>query len=266
MKRSLNILATVAILALTTACTRIETGEVGLRKGLDKQISSVELLPGSFNQTLIGSVLTFPVKDVAVNVNDLTPPAKDNSTMADFDATVIYSINPKGVSDLYTNKSSSFHTEVKGDVYLMYNYIYQLARNASYIAARKYEALEMNDNRQNIEQTIAAEMRTKLVEEKLDGIINITQVQVRSMLPAASVVASANELVKAKNAFAQKSVEVQTAMKEAERIQALNANKGAIEYMNANSIATIAEAVKLGKVNTIILPMDFKGIVNVGNK
>lgn len=266
MKRTILTLASVAVLVLATGCTRIETGEVGLRKGVDKQISSEELLPGSFNQTLFGSVLTFPVKDVSVAVNDLTPPAKDNSTMADFDATVIYSINPKGVSDLYVNKASTFHTTFEGDVYLMYNYVYQLARNAAYIATRKYEALQMNDNRQNIEADIASEMRKKLVEEKLDGILTITQVQVRSMLPAAIVVASANELVKAKNALEQKEVEVRTARKEAERIEALNANKGAIDYMNASSMATIAEAVKLGKVNTIILPVDFKGIVNVGNK
>ena len=36
--------------------TRIETGEVGIRIGFDKQIQPGELPPGSFNQTLIGSV------------------------------------------------------------------------------------------------------------------------------------------------------------------------------------------------------------------
>ena len=58
---------------LATGCTRIETGEVGLRVGFDKQVSGNELLPGSFNQTLVGSVLTFPIKDVTVKVEDMTP-------------------------------------------------------------------------------------------------------------------------------------------------------------------------------------------------
>jgi hypothetical protein len=33
--------------------------------------------------------------------------------------------------------------------------------------------------------------------------------------------------------------------------------------MEATALVTIAEAVQAGKVNTIIVPYDFKGIVNV---
>jgi hypothetical protein len=35
-----------------------------------------------------------------------------------------------------------------------------------------------------------------------------------------------------------------------------------IAYMDAQSRQTIANAINNGKVNTIILPMDFKGLVN----
>ena len=56
-----------------------------------------------------------------------------------------------------------------------------------------------------------------------------------------------------------------TAEAEARRMQAL-ANQGAqsIAYMQARAQADIAEGVKNGKVQTIIVPMDFKGMVNVG--
>mgnify|MGYP000394381265 FL=1 len=83
MKRLLT-LGILAGAVLMTGCTRIETGEVGLRVGFDKQVKNDELLPGSFNQTIIGDVLTFPVKEVAVKVDDITPQASDNSTMKDF--------------------------------------------------------------------------------------------------------------------------------------------------------------------------------------
>ena len=59
MKQRSTLLVLASALALA-GCTRIETGEVGLRVGIDKQISGTELLPGSFNQTLVGDVLTFP--------------------------------------------------------------------------------------------------------------------------------------------------------------------------------------------------------------
>lgn len=64
------------------------------------------------------------------------------------------------------------------------------------------------------------------------------------------------------NELKTKEVEVQTAKKEAERIAALNANAGAIGYMNAMANMKIADGVANGKVTSIIVPYDFKGIVN----
>ncbi len=258
-----SVLIILMLALMSQSCTRIETGEVGIRIGFDKQISPGELLPGSFNQTFVGSVLTFPVKDVSVRVEDMTPLAKDNSTMKDFDALVIYNLNPQSVSELYVSKNKSFHEQYDGDIYLMYNYVHQAARNAIYKSARKYDALEMNDSRQAIELEVKELMQASFAAEGLDGSITINQVLVRVIMPADSVVASANELVRSKNEYKQKEVEVQTAKKEAERIAALNANKGAIEYMAAMANMKIAEAIAAGKVNTIVIPMDFKGMVNV---
>jgi regulator of protease activity HflC (stomatin/prohibitin superfamily) len=258
-------LSMVAAAVFMTGCTRVETGEVGVRVGFDKQVKEGELLPGSFNQTLVGDVITFPIKDVNVKLDDMTPVAKDNSTMKDFDAVVIYNINQAQVAELYSQKSKAFHAKHQGDIYLMYNYIVQAARNAIYKEARKYEALDMADNRQQMEQAIRETIIKSLAEEKLDGSIIIGQVLIRNIVPADSVVESANALVRAKNEFKQKEVEVKTAEAEARRMQAL-ANQGAqsIAYMQARAQADIAEGVKNGKVQTIIVPMDFKGMVNVG--
>lgn len=261
MKR-VATLSLVAAAVLATGCTRIETGEVGVRVGFDKQIQQGELLPGSFNQVIIGDVLTFPIKDVNVKLDDMTPLAKDNSTMKDFDAIVIYNINQAQVSELYSTKSKAFHAYHNGDTYLMYNYITQTARNAVYKATRDYEALEMGDNRQAIEGKIRELMIKSLADEKLDGSITITQVLVRNIVPADSVVESANALVRAKNEFKQKEVEVKTAEAEARRMAAL-ANQGSqsIAYMQAKSQLNISEAVKEGKVQTIIIPSNMTSLM-----
>jgi hypothetical protein len=219
MKR-VAIFGILAVAVLATGCTRIETGEVGLRVGFDKQVKNEELLPGSFNQILIGDVLTFPVKEVAVKVDDLTPQAKDNSTMKDFDLLVIYNINQTQIAELYNSKNKSFHAQHNGDTYLMYNYIFNAARNATYKAARKYEALDMGDNRSAIEQEVRETITKTLADEKLDGTITITQVLVRNILPADSIVASANELVKAKNELKTEEIKVATAKKRNESMQA----------------------------------------------
>jgi len=262
MNRLFKLSAVVAAVALTSACTRIETGEVGVRVGFDKQVQSGELLPGSFNQTLIGDVLTFPIKDVNVKLDDMTPVAKDNSTMKDFDAVVIYNINQAQVAELYSTKSQAFHARHNGDIYLMYNYIVQNARNAIYKEARKYEALDMADSRQAMESAIKEQIQKSLADEKLDGSLIVSQVLIRNIVPADSVVASANELVRAKNELKQKEVEVKTAKMEAERMQALS-NQGAqsIAYMQAQAMMNISEGIKNGRVQTIVVPANFNALM-----
>lgn len=261
MKRFITM-AMLAAAVLATGCTRIETGEVGVRVGFDKQVKPGELMPGSFNQTLIGDVITFPVKDVSVEVNDLTPVAKDNSTMADFDMTVIYNINPSQVAELYSTKSQSFHVRGKSDTYLMMNYISQTSRNAVYKVARDYEALDMNDNRQAMEQKVREIVSASLKDEKLDGAVTISQVQIRKMQPAQAVIDSANALVRAKNEFKQKEVEVKTAEAEARRMAALaNQSSQSIQYMQAQAALNISEGIKNGKVNTIVVPASFNALM-----
>ena len=261
MKRILS-LSILAAAVLATGCTRIETGEVGVRVDAYKQVQAGELLPGSINQTIIGDVLTFPIKDVNVSLNDMTPVAKDNSTMKDFDAVVVYNINPAQVAELYSTKNKSFHAEFKGDTYVMYNYIVQNARNAIYKAARKFEALDMADNRTEMENLIKDEITRNLAEEKLDGSIAISQVMVRSVVPADSVVESANALVRSKNELKQKEVEVKTAEAESRRMSALANNSGAsIAFMQAQAMLNISEGIKNGQVQTIVVPSNFNALM-----
>ena len=248
MKRILT-LSVLAAALLATGCTRIETGEVGLRVGFDKQVNTGELLPGSFNQTVIGTVITFPVKEISVKVENMTPLAKDNSTMKDFDALITYNINQAQVAEIYNSKNRSFHAIDDGDVYLMYNYIFNAARNAIYKSARKYEALDMADSRQAMETEIKEQITRILAEEKLDGTIMIGQVLIRNIVPADSVVASANELVKAKNEFKTEEVKVATAKK---RNESMQANPMAIPLLKAE-----AEAEAMRKLPDAIA--NFKG-------
>jgi regulator of protease activity HflC (stomatin/prohibitin superfamily) len=262
MSRLLKISVIAAAVALTSACARIETGEVGVRVGFDKQVQPGELLPGTFNQTIVGSVLTFPVKDVNVVLQDMTPVAKDNSTMKDLDAVVVYNINPQSVAELYSTKNKSFHAESGGDTYVMYNYIVQNARNAIYKAARKYEALDMADNRTDMESFIKDEIQRNLAEEKLDGSITITQVMIRNVMPSDTVVESANALVRAKNELKQKEVEVKTAEAESRRMAALANNSGAsIAFMQAQAMLNISEGIKNGQVQTIVVPSNFNALM-----
>jgi regulator of protease activity HflC (stomatin/prohibitin superfamily) len=262
MKRLMILGITIITLS---ACERIETGEVGLRVGFDKQVNTVELQPGSFNQTLIGSVLTFPVRDIALALDDMHPQTADNSTLDDMDITVIYSINPAAVGELYTTKSRAFHArDDHNDILLMYNYLTTVSRSAAYKAAAKHDALKTISARAEVEADTAKYITAALADEKLDTSLSITKVQVRNVQPAKNIIASANAVITAQNNLKAKQVEVDIAKKEAERLTLLSSNKQNVRYMEAKALQDIAEGVREGKVQSIVVPYDFRGIINVG--
>lgn len=263
MKRILTA-SILAAAVLATGCTRIETGTVGLRVNMSNVVEPQELQPGSWNQTLVGHVLEFPVRSIQVAWNNLTPQTADNSTLKDFDVAMVYDINPTAVSDIWINQSRSFHTYEKGEYYLMHNYMAQLLNSASVKAVRKYNALSVADNRSNIENDIKSIVDKMLEEEDLKKAITVSQVRVANATPADDIVASANAAVRAQSDLKTKQVEVEIAKQEAQRIQTLNSNSQAIPYMNAMANMEIAKAVREGKVNSIVIPADFKGMLSVG--
>lgn len=264
-RRAGSVLMLVFFGLMATGCTRIETGEVGVRVNLSKEIEPGELQPGSWNQTLIGSVLTFPVRDITVALENKTPLTADNSALADFDVSVVYSINPSAVAELYSTKARSFHNiEKDGDWVLMANYIATLVNNAAYKAVRQYRALEVADNRAKLEQEILSGVGEALAAEKLDHSITLTAVQIRNVQPNAEILKAATDYVRAQNELRVKETEVAIARKEAERMAALSQNSSqSIAFMNAQAQLKIAEAIAAGKVNTIVVPMDFKGMLSV---
>jgi len=259
-------LVMLAAIGLSGCFTRIQTGEIGVRVNMSREIQGAELPPGSWNQTLVGDVLTFPVKDITINIDNKQPMTSENTALADFDMTIVYSINPSAVAELYGSKSKAFHAydEKEKDTLLMYNYMVTLVNNAAYKVIRNYSNLQAADNRQKIEQEIRDAVHKQLVDEKLDGALSLSGVQVRSILPNKTILDSATELVASQNALKVKENEVKIAEAEARRMKALAENSGqSIAYMNAQALASIAEGVKNGKVQSIVVPYDFKGLIQV---
>lgn len=261
MKNFKMLLAVGMMVASVSACTRISTGEVGIRVDASNQIQNEELRPGSWNQTLIGSVLEFPVKDIVVDLENKTPLAADNSALQDFDITVVYNVNPSSVAELYSTKSRSFHTIGNEGILLMAAYMQTLVNNAAYKIVRKYNSLEVTDNRPKIEQEIREVVLEQLKTENLDKALSLSVVQVKSILPNAEILKSATATVKAQNELKVKTTEVEIAKKEAERMAALaNNSQASIAYMNAQAALNISEGVRNGKVNTIIVPSNFTSL------
>lgn len=260
IKKTIAILAAVLTLS---ACTRIETGEVGLRVDMSRQVQGEELHPGSWNQTVIGSVLEFPVRDIPIVIENKQPQTADNTTLSDFDMTIVYSITPSCVSQMWSEKSKSFHSNSEEGILLMYNFVGTSANNAAYKAVRKHRAIEVTDKRQVIEEEIRATTAEAFRGEKLENCLTVTTVQVRNMVPPQTILDSANAAVASQYALKVKENEVLIAEAEARRMKALSEDSGSsIAYMDAQARLNISEGVKQGKVQTIVVPADFKGIVS----
>ena len=147
------------------------------------------------------------------------------------------------------------------------NYMLNLVNNASYKVVREYKALDVADNRANIELAIRENVNAQLKEEKLDDKIQLSVVQIRNIQPNKDILNAATQYVKAQNELKIKNTEVEIAKKESERMAALATNSGqSIAYMQAQANMLIAQGIREGKVQTIVVPMDFRGIVNVSTK
>lgn len=263
----INTFLAVLALLFTTACTRIETGEVGLRLNASKQIEGNELLEGSWNQVFVGDVLTFPVRDIALQMSDLKPITVENTPVGDLDFTVIYNINPTSVSDLWAKKSRSFHTfdSERNDWLLMNAYMKTTANNAAQKVVSSQEMLKLQANREGIEAALRNAVEAQLAKDKFNDSITISSVRVQALTPNASILEAATKTVRAEQELKTAAAQTELAKQEALRQQALAANsEKTISYMDAESRKIIAQAIANGKVQTIILPMDFKGLVNTG--
>jgi hypothetical protein len=93
----------------------------------------------------------------------------------------------------------------------------------------------------------------------------VHQVFIKTLNIDPKLLDSARAVITAQNEYTQKVTEVRTAQKEAERMDALSRQGGPafVNLLNAQANMKMAEAVAAGKVHTIVVPYDFKGIVNV---
>jgi len=263
ISRWFGILAMSVALVFSSGCTRIEDGKIGVRMTANGTIEQGELQTG-WHQSMIGSIYEFPIRDISLAVDNMNPLTSENTALADFDFTVIYSVNPASVAELYKGKSRSFHAvdDKSKDVYLMYNYMQTLVRNAAYKAVREFKSLEAADNRPSIEAKIRENILQSLKDEKLQNDLIIQGVQVRNISPNKEILDSSTALVRSQNDLKVKQNEIAIAKAEAERQAALAQNAGqSISYMDAQARLMIAEAIKNGKVQTIIVPSNMTSLM-----
>jgi len=199
--KGFNVKKLLALLSLAVAlgaCTKIETGEVGLRKDYSGTVETEPVGVG-LHGTLFSSVLVFSAKEVLVPVKGLHPITADKLPMEDVDIQFTYSVVPSAIPTLYTKYSASYHIEENGDIYPMRGMVEQFVRSAVSDAIAKYPALQVNDKRAEITGLITQDVQAKLAKEGLDKEVTVGQIVFTNVSIPAAIVASTQAAVQAQN-------------------------------------------------------------------
>ena len=95
-----------AMIAFSAAYT-VETGNVAVERTLGKVNHEEQLQGLNFKMPFLTSKQEFSAKEIAIDINDLTPKAADNLSLKDLDVSVFYRVPQERVSELYVKYASA---------------------------------------------------------------------------------------------------------------------------------------------------------------
>lgn len=208
-----KILLALFVLALS-ACTRIDTGNVGVEKTMG-QVKLEELTPGVY-VTLFKTVHEFTAKELAMQLNDMKPKTRDNLFMEDFDIDVYFRINPAKIADLSVKYQGDLEEDKNGDYIAAWGRVFRTAREAAYNTASQFDALAMNQSRNEMAAQLIKTMQAELNKNDPDTF-TITDVNIRSLVTDRKIEQSNQANAEMQNKINQKAKEIELAKQEAER-------------------------------------------------
>lgn len=175
--------------AFLSACTQIDTGNVGVERTLGS-VKPTTLPPGVY-LTLFKTVDEFTAKEVPLSLSDLKPKSRDNLTMSDVDIDVYFKVNPERMATLYIKYQGDVSPVLKpgnagelietGDEIVGMGRVLREARESVYRAIASFDATTMHLKRDEISNTVRSVLQNEL--NKTDpGSFEITNVNVRSLV------------------------------------------------------------------------------------
>ena len=210
------VLLIVLAVAFAGVAGTIGTGNVGVRTTLGV-ISAAEIGPGIYLKwPIISSVEEFSAKEIAIDLNDLTPKAKDNLSLRDFDVTVYYHVKDSAIAELQTKYAGQSMRAPEGGYYLpAFELVFRVARNVAYEEIARVDSLVMHTRRDQLADAIKTDMQAEL--EKADlGVFGVTRVVIRSVITDPSIEEAIRAAVANQKKLEAMAVQTEIAKKEAE--------------------------------------------------
>ena len=207
-------LLAIAIIAFMSAYT-VETGNVAVERTLGKVNHEEQLQGLNFKMPFLTTKQEFSSKEIAIDINDLTPKAADNLSLKDLDVSVFYRVPQDRISELYVKYASASGRGPDGIYLPAYGLVFREARSSIYEQVSQIDSLQLHKQRATLQNAVLDELQDRL--NRTDpGDIQITRVVVRALNTDPSIEAAIREAVEAEKRLEAKQVQVEIAKKDAE--------------------------------------------------
>ena len=270
------MLIVVALALGLGAFGTIATGNVGVRTTFGV-ISQNEVGPGVYVKwPVISTVEEFSAKELAIDLTDLTPKAKDNLSLRDMDITVYYKTASAAISELQS-KYAGQSARVRDEGYWMpaYQLVLRVARNVAYEEVARVDSLVMHTKRDDLAAAIQHNMQEEL--DRTDpGVFTVTRAVVRSVITDPSIEASIRQAVANQKKLEAMAVQTEIAKKEAD-IRVTEAHgiaesnriiAGSLtrEYLQHEANQALIKFAEKGNTNTVVVPAgtNLAPLINIG--
>jgi regulator of protease activity HflC (stomatin/prohibitin superfamily) len=238
----------VAVFAFFSAYT-VETGNVAVERTLGKVDHEEKEQGLNFKMPFLTNSLEFSAKEIAIDINDLTPKAADNLSLKDLDVSVFYRVPKDRVSELFVKYAAAAARGADGVYMPAYGLLFREARAAIYQQVSEIDSLQLHKQRELLQNSVLEELQTRLNQTDSGDII-ITRVVVRALNTDPSIEAAIRDAVEAEKRLEAKQVQVEIAKKDAE-IEIERA-KGIAEANSIINSSLTAEYLQ-HEVNTALL-------------
>lgn len=258
----IKTLALAALVALSAACTQIDTGHVGVESTFG-QVKEEALPPGVY-MTAFKTVHEISAKEVPLELNDLTPKTKDRITMKDLDITVYYRVNPSHAAKLMVRYAGDLTRDPGMEASIVGSgVVKRIGREAAYKATAKFDSSDIHLKRTELAADIRSALSAEIAADAGKGAFEVTNVIVRSLLTDPALEQSIRDAAAVENQIRQKQGQIDLAKAEAERKRVEAEGEAKANTIIANSLTpTLIELRRIeamaafaGKgTSTVLLP------------
>jgi regulator of protease activity HflC (stomatin/prohibitin superfamily) len=235
MKRVFSMFL-IAAMSLLTACSQIDTGNVGVIK-TGGQYKAEEMSPG-WHFTLFSTVFEVSTKENSIQFNDMKPKTADQITVEDLDIDVYYQMNPAKAQETMVKLAGDLAKNQDGDYVPGYNYVSRIARESAYNIMATVKASDAQQKRGSIPADIQKSMQEELDKKFEKGWFVVTNVNLRNLTVDSKLEAAIRDAAQVQYQIEAKQKQVELAKAEADRQRAIAQGEADSARIKADGLRT----------------------------